>query len=206
MFVVSNFQAKFMLHTRFADRKIVLASQSPRRKELLAGIGLPFETFVLPDIDETIPDGMFGVEAAEYLAQKKASSYKNYITPNMILITADTIVCVENQILNKAKDKTEAADMLRTLSGKTHQVVTGVCISSAYKQYVFSDVADVRFAKLSDAEIDFYIETCKPYDKAGAYGIQEWIGYIGIEHLEGSYFNVMGLPTQKLYKFLHEFV
>jgi len=194
-----------MLHIRLAEKKIVLASQSPRRKELLAGLDIPFETFVLPDIDETIPDGMFGADAAEYLAQKKASAYKNYITSNMILITADTIVCIENQILNKAETKDEALKMLRTLSGKTHQVVTGVCISSVEKKVVFSDTANVRFAKLSDDEINYYTDTYKPFDKAGAYGIQEWIGYIGIEHTEGSYFNVMGLPVQKLYKYLHEF-
>lgn len=186
-------------------KRIILASQSPRRQELLNGIGLDFEVFVKEDIDEEFSSDLHFDKVAEYLAQKKASHYTEIIDTNTILITADTIVCTEDSILNKPKDKLEAMEMLNKLSGGKHKVITGVCIKSKDKEVSFSSESVVYFEKLTDEEIEHYIENYKPFDKAGSYGIQEWIGYIGISRIEGSYFNVMGLPIQMVYNHLKKF-
>ena len=179
--------------------KIILASNSPRRKELLAGLGLPFEVNVLPDIDESYPQDMETLSVSEYIANKKAAAYKNYIKKSTLVITADTTVVLGKEIMGKPVDAEDASRMLHELSGKTHQVVTGVCLTTSDEQHSFSVVTDVTFKELSDKEINYYISNYKPFDKAGAYGIQEWIGYIGCTRLEGSYYNVMGLPVQRIY-------
>lgn len=179
--------------------RIILGSNSPRRQELLKGIRVDFE--VIPtDADEHLPAHIQGIEVAGYLAERKADSYKYIITEQDLLITADTIVLYENRILGKPHNKQEATEMLHFLSGKTHQVVTGVCISTINRRHIFHTVTEVKFSNLTEEEIDYYIENYKPYDKAGAYGVQEWIGFIAVEHINGSYFNVMGLPIQKLYQ------
>lgn len=178
--------------------KIILASQSPRRQELLKGLNLDFEVKVL-DVEETYPPEIVGVDIPMYLAEKKAKAYDNMMTANTMIITADTIVWHEGQVLGKPVDKADAERMLRVLSGKTHQVITGVCISTLKRRKVFHVITEVRFAKLTESEIEFYLDNYKPFDKAGAYGVQEWIGFVGVEHINGSYFNVMGLPVQRLY-------
>lgn len=177
--------------------KIVLASNSPRRKELLAGLGLDYEVRTLQGLDESYPEGLSMEEIPQYISRKKAAAYT--LQPDELLITADTIVYLEGEVLGKPVDETEAKEMLRKLSGKTHQVVTGVTLTTKGLQHSFSSVSQVTFAQLSEAEIDHYVTHYHPLDKAGAYGIQEWIGYIGVTSLEGSYFNVMGLPVQRLY-------
>lgn len=182
--------------------KILLASKSPRRKKLLEGLGISFEIIVKEGIDETIPEKFNNENAALYLAEKKAKAYTEYICEKTLLITADTIVCLGEKILTKPKNYDDAFRILSLLSGKNHKVITGVCVKSLNKKTSFSEVTDVYFKKLSPEEIDFYIKNYKPYDKAGAYGIQEWIGYIGIKKIKGSYFNVMGLPIQKIYEIL----
>jgi septum formation protein len=177
---------------------IILGSKSPRREELLQGLNIPFETALI-DVEETYPREIVGVDIPMYLAEKKANAYAEKLLENDMLITADTIVWLEGKVYNKPKDKADATAMLRTLSGKTHQVITGVCISTKNKRKTFHVISEVRFARLTSQEIDFYLDNYAPYDKAGAYGVQEWIGYIGVEYIEGSYFNVMGLPIQRLY-------
>ena len=178
--------------------KLVLSSNSPRRKELLAGLGVPFEIRVVPDIDESYPLSLPVHEIAQYIAKKKAAFYD--ISSDEILITADTIVVVDNTILGKPDNDSEARQMLAALSGKTHLVITGVCIMSLERQRSFSVTTEVTFKDLSQEEIDFYIQHYHPFDKAGSYGIQEWIGYIGVTSIKGSYFNVMGLPIQRIYE------
>lgn len=190
---------------RLSEYKIILASNSPRRKELLSGLDLEYEVSTLPDIDETYPDNLKGEEIALYIANKKAVAYKNLIKDNTLLITADTIVLLKNKVYGKPNDEEDAKQMLRELSGNTHQVATGVCILTKTKQKSFAVTSEVRFTDLSESEIEYYVSKYKPLDKAGAYGIQEWIGYIGIEHISGSYFNVMGLPVQRLYRELQNF-
>lgn len=177
--------------------RIILGSGSPRRKELLHGLHIPFEVVNI-DADETYPSSILGVGIPMFLAEKKAKAYGDLKADDM-LITADTIVWHEGNVLGKPADKNEARKMLQQLAGKTHQVITGVCISTINRKKTFHAVSDVRFAHLNDAEIDFYLEKYQPYDKAGSYGVQEWIGYVGVEHINGSYFNVMGLPIQRLY-------
>ncbi len=177
--------------------KIVLASNSPRRKELLSGLGLDYEVRTLQSLDESYPEGLPMEEIPMYISRKKAAAYT--LGEDELLITADTIVYLEGEVLGKPADEAEAKDMLRKLSGKTHQVVTGVTLTTNEFQHVFASVSQVTFAQLSEAEIDHYVTQYRPLDKAGAYGIQEWIGYIGVTALEGSYFNVMGLPVQRLY-------
>lgn len=179
--------------------KIVLASNSPRRKELLAGLGLPFEVRVLEDIDESYPAELPVGEVALYIARKKAASYRQMIREDELVITADTVVVVGNDILGKPTDEADAFRMLRLLSGKTHQVTTGVCLLTSDMEHAFDVTTDVTFKSLSDEEIQYYITRYRPFDKAGAYGIQEWIGYIGVTGLHGSYYNVMGLPVQRIY-------
>ena len=178
--------------------KIILASQSPRRIELLGGLNIKFEVMVL-DVNEDFPAQMVGVDIPMFLAEKKANAYKHIMDEHTMIITADTIVWHEGKVLGKPVDETDARRMLRALSGKTHQVITGVCISTLQRRKVFHVISDVRFARLTEAEIEYYLHNFKPYDKAGSYGVQEWIGFVGVEHINGSYFNVMGLPVQRLY-------
>lgn len=178
--------------------KIILASNSPRRKELLGGLGVDFEVKVMKGVDEAYPDTLPAKDVAEYISREKASVYD--VADDELLITADTVVIVGDDILGKPKDADDAHRMLREISGRTHQVVTGVCLTTAKEQRSFSVVTDVTFKQLSDEEIDFYIRNHRPYDKAGAYGIQEWIGYIGVTGLNGSYYNVMGFPVQRVYE------
>lgn len=181
------------------EYKMILASNSPRRRQLLAGLDIPFTVKVLPSISEDYPDDMPAADVSEYLAVKKAEPYKTVIAPDELVLTADTVVIVDDEVLGKPADGTEAKAMLRALSGRTHQVITGVCLTSKDFQHSFRVVTDVTFKILSDNEIDYYVEKYNPTDKAGAYGIQEWIGYIGVTRLEGSYFNVMGLPVQRIW-------
>ena len=193
-----------LLTEKLKDTNIILASQSPRRKELLAGLGLQFSTISL-DIDETFDRNEFKKEQiTEYLSAKKAKAYTD-IQPNDLIITSDTTVWVDDESLDKASNREEADEMIKKLNGKTHSVYTSVTIRSLEKEVTFSDETQVTFADLTDEEIYFYIDNYKPFDKAGAYGVQEWIGYIGVDNMNGSYFNVMGLPTHKLYKELVKF-
>lgn len=178
--------------------KIILASNSPRRKELLGGLGVDFEVKVLNGVDESYPDTLPAKDVAEYIATEKAAAYT--VQEDELLITADTVVIVGQDILGKPEDAADACRMLRELSGKTHQVVTGVCLTTSKEQRRFSVTTDVTFKQLSDAEIEHYVDKYKPFDKAGAYGIQEWIGYIGVTALNGSYYNVMGFPVQRVYE------
>lgn len=184
---------------------LILASNSPRRKELLAGIDMEFEVRTLPDLDESFPDTLPHEEIAEYLARKKASAYSPALKEGELVITADTVVLLNGLILGKPIDKEDAKRMLRLLSGETHRVITGVCLTSIDKQVGFSDTAHVTFGTLSEDEIDYYVNAYSPMDKAGAYGVQEWIGYMGVERIEGSYYNVMGLPIFKVYRELQRF-
>lgn len=181
------------------DYHIILSSNSPRRKELLAGLDIDFEVRVLPDIDEDYPDGLPVGEIAQYIAREKAAAYQDSMAADELVITADTIVVLGNEVLGKPSDRSEAVSMLHKLSGRTHQVITGVCLTTLECQRDFSVVTDVTFKRLSDDEIAYYVDHYEPYDKAGSYGIQEWIGYIGVTALNGSYFNVMGLPVQRIY-------
>ena len=185
-------------------KKIVLASNSPRRKELLAGLGLPFEVRVLQNIDESYPDDLPVTEVALYIAGKKADTYRRTLADDELVITADTVVIVDDEILGKPTDEDDAARMLRAISGRTHQVTTGVCLISQETERRFAVTTDVTFKVLTDEEIHYYITRYRPFDKAGAYGIQEWIGYIGVTGLHGSYYNVMGLPVQRIYEALKE--
>lgn len=208
--------------------RIILASNSPRRKELLAGLDIPFEVKVIQGIDESFPESLPAYDTAQYIAVKKAQAYRPLLdssinhqqpsdgNPELLILTADTVVITPSSeeqndqegkgiILGKPKDAADASRMLEMLSGKTHHVVTGVCITSLEKQRQFSVVTEVTFKKLSKEEIDYYVGHYKPFDKAGAYGIQEWIGYIGCTSLKGSYFNVMGLPVQRIYEELKKF-
>ncbi len=179
--------------------KIILCSNSPRRRELLSGLGLNFEVRVIDGIDESYNNNNSCEEIAEEISVKKADAYLKTIGDNELIITADTIVYNNGEVLGKPHTREEAIDMLSAISGKTHKVVTGVCIASKNKKKIFSVSTNVKFSSLEMEEILFYIDNYSPYDKAGAYGIQEWIGYIGVEGIEGSYFNVMGLPIQRLY-------
>ncbi len=185
--------------------KIILASNSPRRKELLAGLDLQFEVRVLQDIDESYPNDVPTLKIAEFISKKKADAYVETIADDELVITADTVVILGDEVMGKPHDETDAKRMLGELSGRTHQVVTGVTLSTRKCQTSFSVVTNVTFKTLSSDEIDYYVRTYKPMDKAGAYGIQEWIGYIGVTALEGSYFNVMGLPVQRIYEALKTF-
>ena len=183
---------------------IILGSQSPRRRELLAGMGFSFTTVNI-HADESFPPELKAADIPLYISRAKAEAYKANILPDQLLITADTIVWVDGEQLGKPVDEVDAARMLRRLSGKTHQVFTGVTLTSLAKQISFADTTDVTFRELTDEEINHYISVYKPLDKAGAYGIQEWIGYVACTGLNGSYFNVMGLPTEKLFEALQAF-
>ena len=182
--------------------RIVLASNSPRRKELLTRLGIPFEVRVMQDIDESYPETIPVNEVALHIAGKKADAYREVMGEDELIITADTVVIVGKEILGKPTDAADAARMLQALSGRTHQVTTGVCMVARDQDRRFSVTTDVTFKQLTPEEISYYIDTFKPYDKAGAYGIQEWIGCIGVTGLNGSYYNVMGLPIQRIYQVL----
>ncbi len=184
---------------------IVLASKSPRRQELLKGIGIDFSVLT-KDVDESYASNISVYDVAPYLSVKKAKAFNEEELPdNYMVITADTVVVVNDMILGKPKNTEEAHEMLNLISGKKHSVITGVTIRTSDKVKTFSVVSKVSFEVLEQDEIEYYVNNFKPYDKAGAYGIQEWIGYVGVSHVEGSYFNVMGLPTQKLYNMLKAF-
>ena len=184
---------------------IILASNSPRRRELLSGLGLDYEVKVVPDIAETYPEDLDTAEIPLYIAAEKAAAYERVMGDDDLIITADTVVVLDAEVLGKPKDLDDARRMLRALSGQTHQVITGVCLKTKTKERRFSVTTDVTFKELSDEEIDCYVEHYRPLDKAGAYGIQEWIGYIGVTGLHGSYYNVMGLPVQRIYQELKNF-
>ena len=182
-----------------SNYKIILASNSPRRRELLAGLGLDFEVRVLQGVDERYPETLPVDDVAEYIAAEKAAAYRSVMKPDELIITADTVVICDGEVLGKPVDEADACRMLRQLSGKTHHVVTGVCLTTKTAQRRFSVTTEVTFKTLTDEEIHHYVDTYRPLDKAGAYGIQEWIGYIGCTGLKGSYYNVMGLPVQRIY-------
>jgi len=184
--------------------EIILASKSPRRQQLLGDLGLKFSVQSM-DIAEEFPEGLEKTEIPVYLAELKAEAFRPLLKNNQLVITADTIVWLDGNVLNKPADYNDGFRMLKNLSGKKHQVITGVFILSTEKKVSFHTLTDVWFKPLSDKEIHFYLEHYRPYDKAGAYGIQEWIGHIGIYRIEGSFFNVMGLPVQSVYEHLKEF-
>jgi len=183
---------------------IILASQSPRRHQMLKELGLDFK-IQTKDVEEVYPDHLKGEEIPVYLAKLKAEAFVLDLNEKELVITADTIVCVDDMVLGKPKDREDAVNMLKTLSGRSHQVISGVCLKSKEKEASFSTTTHVHFKELSLEEIDYYIDNYKPFDKAGAYGIQEWIGFVGIDGIEGSYFNVVGLPIQRLYQELSKF-
>ena len=185
--------------------RIILASRSPRRQQLLRQLGIKFDV-VIRDYNETYPPDLSGEEIAVYLAREKASSFRDTLSDNEIVITADTIVWCNNRVFNKPANANEARLMISDLSGNTHEVITGVSLLSSVKEKTFSVSTKVTFVRLSDDEINYYIEKFRPYDKAGAYGIQEWIGLAACSRIEGSYFNVVGLPVQRLYEELKEFI
>lgn len=182
--------------------QIILASNSPRRKELMSGLGVDYVVKTLPDVDESYPDSLQGGDIPEFIACKKAGAYRSILQPGELLITADTIVWLDGKVLGKPQGREGAVEMLRALSGKKHQVFTGVCLTTTEWQKSFTAASDVLFDELSDEEITYYVDRYQPMDKAGAYGVQEWIGYIGVHSISGSFYNIMGLPIQKLYKVL----
>lgn len=184
---------------------VVLASNSPRRKELLQRLGVPFKVRTLLGVDESYPDGLELPRVAEYISKNKASGYRASMLPNDLTITADTIVAIDGDVLGKPHSVEEAKAMLRRLSGRYHMVYTGVTVFTAEKQVSFTAESRVKFANLTDEEINYYVDNYLPLDKAGAYGIQDWIGLVAVEEIEGSYFNVVGLPIQRLYSALKKF-
>jgi septum formation protein len=188
-----------MLVEKFKNNTIILASASPRRQELFKELKIPF-TIKVKSVNEVYPTNLKGEEITNYLATLKAKAFETSIAENNIVITSDTIVWLNNKALEKPKNSNEAIEMLQKISGKSHKVITSVCIKTIAKQVVFSDTTVVNFKQLSTEEINFYVENYQPFDKAGAYGIQEWIGFIGVTSIEGSYYNVMGLPVHKLYQ------
>ena len=180
--------------------KILLASKSPRRQELLKSLRIKYNCISLSGLDESYPQSLEAEEVPEFLANKKADGYSSVIQGNELLITADTLVILEDRILGKPKNHSEAVAMLNALSGKIHKVVTGVCISTKSQRKSFSVITEVKFAEISESDINYYVNTFTPFDKAGAYGIQEWIGCVAVEWIRGSYYNVMGLPVHRLYE------
>ena len=184
---------------------IILGSNSPRRRELLAGLDLDFEVKVIPGLEEHYPATLQPEEIPVFLAQQKAEAYIPTLPEKTLLITADTIVWNRNEVIGKPKNREDAIQMLQSLSGHEHHVVTGVCLTTTEKQKAFSVISAVKFATLTDEEIGYYVDKYQPFDKAGAYGIQEWIGYVGVESINGSFYNVMGVPVQRLYQELKKF-
>ena len=193
-----------MLHEKLKDFHIILGSGSPRRHYLLSELGIEYEIMVNNDLEETYPVELSREEIPVYLAKLKSRAIMIEMPPDTLLITADTIVWLDGKVINKPKDRADAVNILKRLSGNMHEVLTGVCLRTAERMHSFHASSLVWFARLDDEEINYYIDQYKPFDKAGAYGVQEWIGYIGIEKIEGSYFNVMGLPIQKVYHELKE--
>ena len=193
-----------MLNDKFKNHKIILASGSPRRQQFLKELEIDFE-IRLKEIEEIYPDHLKAEEITNFLAKLKASAFENELQDNEVLITSDTIVWLDNKALGKPSDATHALRMLTEMSGKTHKVITSVCIKTTEKELVFHDETLVTFASLTLEEIKYYLKNYQPFDKAGSYGIQEWIGLVAIEKIEGSYANVVGLPTYKLYKELMKF-
>ena len=179
--------------------QIILASNSPRRKELMSGLGVDYVVRTLPDVDESYPADLAGAAIPEYISRKKADAYRSIMQPGELLITADTIVWLDGKVLGKPEGREGAVEMLRSLSGKSHQVFTGVCLTTTEWQKSFTAASDVEFDVLSEEEIRYYVDKYQPMDKAGASGVQEWIGYIGVKSISGSFYNIMGLPIQKLY-------
>ncbi|WP_281644772.1 Maf-like protein [Bacteroides zoogleoformans] len=180
--------------------KIILASNSPRRKELLSGLGVEYEVRTLPDVDESYPETLKGTAIPLYISEEKADAYRGMMQPNELMITADTIVWLDEKVLGKPRNRKDAMQMLRAMSGRSHEVFTGVCLTTTEWQRSFTAATEVRFSNLSEEEIVYYVDKYQPMDKAGAYGVQEWIGFIGVEYISGSYYNIMGLPVQKLYR------
>jgi septum formation protein len=194
-----------MINQRFEKFRLILASQSPRRQYLLKELGLNFE-IMTTNVPEQYPEDLTHEQIAVYLAEKKADSFDtSRLDAKALIISADTIVCIEDEILGKPANYKEAVGMLTKLSGKKHEVITAVCLKTKSKRRTFSVISSVYFKELSMDEIDYYIENFQPFDKAGGYGIQEWIGYIGISKIEGSFFNIMGLPVKEFYEELLKF-
>jgi len=193
-----------MLSEILKGKRVILASKSPRRQELLKGLDIPFE-IITKAVDESYPNHIATRKIAEFLSEKKAAAFDDVMDVDVILITADTIVVSNNLVLEKPYNSEEAFKMINTLSGQSHEVITGVTVRSSEKLITFSASTKVEFKTLTETEIEYYIKTYQPYDKAGSYGIQEWIGYIGIPRIEGSYFNVMGLPVYELNEVLSKF-
>ncbi len=185
--------------------KILLASKSPRRRELLEMLRIPFNIITIGGIDESYPSEIPLLEVPEYVSEKKADAFRRNICDNELIITADTMVICDNEILGKPKDSEDAKRMLRLLAGRTHQVATGVTIATAEKRTSFTTVSEVTFGELTDEEIEYYVENYQPLDKAGAYGIQEWIGAVAVSGINGSFYNVMGLPVHRLFQELRYF-
>ncbi len=187
------------------NKKVILASASPRRKMLMEGLDIRVEVINVNHEDESYPREMPPEEIPAYLAAKKADAARDRITEDTVLLTADTIVLLDGEVIEKPRDADHARQMLARLSGRKHRVLTGVCMRSRNKEVCFTAASDVFFGKLSEEEIDYYVSTYKPFDKAGAYGIQEWIGYVSVERIEGSFYNVMGLPVHQVWQYLKEF-
>jgi septum formation protein len=192
-----------MLSTKLKDYSIILASGSPRRQQFLKDLGIDY-TIKLREVEEIYPSTLKGVEITDYLAELKSSSFDD-LKKNEILITSDTIVWLENKAIGKPKDRKDAINILKSISGKKHEVMTSICLKTIDSIKIVNDITQVYFKILTQEEIEYYLDTFEPYDKAGAYGIQDWIGYIGVEKIEGSFFNVMGLPVHKLYTELLKF-
>ncbi len=195
-----------LLYEKLKGKTLILGSRSPRRRELLAGCGLDFVLAENYDAEEKYPAELPVADVPEYLARLKSDAYPKPLGDNEILITADTVVILGDRILGKPADREDAVAMIESLSGRKHTVVTGVAIRDARRSESFSVASDVWMRRLGREEIEYYADTYKPYDKAGAYGIQEWIGYVGVERIEGSFYNVMGLPVQALYVRLERFL
>lgn len=195
-----------LLKDKLAPYRLLLASQSPRRRELMTGCGLPYVLAPKYACAEVYPAGTPAAEVPRYLARLKSEAYPEPLRPRDILLTADTVVVSDGEVLGKPRDRDDAAAMLRKLSGRRHTVVSGVAFRTAERLHAFTAHTEVWFRPLSEEEIAYYLDTCRPYDKAGSYGIQEWIGYAAIERIEGSFYNVMGLPIQKVYTELEKFI
>jgi septum formation protein len=195
-----------LLHDKLKNYRLILASQSPRRRQLLSDAGLEFTLADRFECDETFPQDMPAEDVAEYLSRLKSEAYPEPLAEGDILLTADTVVIADNRVLGKPSDRAEAIEMISLLSGCDHEVITGCTLRTATRQRSFSVRSKVHFRALDREEIEYYVDCYRPFDKAGAYGIQEWIGYVGIEGIEGSFYNVMGLPVQRLYSILKEFI
>lgn len=195
-----------LLHDKLKNYRLILASQSPRRRQLLSDAGLEFTLADRFECDETFPQDMPAEDVAEYLSRLKSDAYPAPLAEGDILLTADTVVIANNRVLGKPSDRAEAIEMISLLSGCNHEVITGCTLRTATRQRSFSVRSKVHFRALDREEIEYYVDCYRPFDKAGAYGIQEWIGYVGIEGIEGSFYNVMGLPVQRLYSILKEFI